>query len=318
MSGFGDIFSFFGGGGRRRDTGPRKAKPKLIEINITLEEAFNGCMKTINHKRQRTCEKCEGKGGKDVKQCPKCKGRKIVERLVQLGPGMYSQSQEPCSECRATGEIIDEKTRCTECKGKKTIEKDKVLEVSIEPGCPHEHDYIFTGESDEYPGIMAGDIYVRTNITKHKLFERKGADLWIKKKISLLEALTGLNFEIDHLDGKKYRIATAAGEILSHKERKMIKGRGMAFHKDAMSHGNLYIEFEVEFPKKNVINPEKAKALKDILNVQYELGPESVDSPTKKKPVAKNDIHHLEDFSERDLNKNPRGGSGGSGHHHHD
>lgn len=150
MSGFGDIFSFFNGGGRRRDTGPRKAKPKLIEINITLEEAFNGCMKTINHKRQRTCEKCEGKGGKDVKQCPKCKGRKIVERLVQLGPGMYSQSQEPCSECRATGEIIDEKTRCTECKGKKTIEKDKVLEVSIEPGCPHEHDYIFTGESDEY------------------------------------------------------------------------------------------------------------------------------------------------------------------------
>jgi DnaJ-class molecular chaperone len=38
MGGFEDIFSFFGGGGgRRRDTGPRKGKPKLIEINITLE-----------------------------------------------------------------------------------------------------------------------------------------------------------------------------------------------------------------------------------------------------------------------------------------
>jgi hypothetical protein len=38
MGGFGDIFSFFGGGGgARRDTGPKKGKPKLIEVQITLE-----------------------------------------------------------------------------------------------------------------------------------------------------------------------------------------------------------------------------------------------------------------------------------------
>lgn len=37
MGGFGDIFSFFGGGGGRRDTGPKKGKPKLIEVQITLE-----------------------------------------------------------------------------------------------------------------------------------------------------------------------------------------------------------------------------------------------------------------------------------------
>lgn len=27
---------------------------------------------------------------------------------------------------------------------------EKVLEVAIESGCPNEHDYIFTGEHDEY------------------------------------------------------------------------------------------------------------------------------------------------------------------------
>lgn len=58
-----------------------------------------------------------------------------------------------------------------------------------------------------------------------------------------------------HLDGKKFQIAGAAGEIISHKERKTVKGKGMPFHKDAMSHGDLHIEFEVEFPKKNVMNP---------------------------------------------------------------
>jgi len=37
----------------------------------------------------------------------------------------------------------------------------------------------------------------------------------------------------------------------------------MPFFKDAMSAGNLYIEFEVEFPKKNEI--KNIEALKNIL-----------------------------------------------------
>ena len=32
-------------------------------------------------------------------------------------------------------------------------------------------------------------------------------------------------------------------------ELKLIKGKGMPFFKDAMSYGNLYIRFLVEFPK---------------------------------------------------------------------
>jgi len=43
---------------------------------------------------------------------------------------------------------------------------------------------------------MPGDLHVRIMIKKHKVFSRKGADLYIDKKISLLEALTGFNFEI--------------------------------------------------------------------------------------------------------------------------
>jgi hypothetical protein len=52
--------------------------------------------------------------------------------------------------------------------------------------------------------------------------------------------------------------------------------------------------------------------LKDILNTPNDLGTEPHDS-TKKKG-GKSDIHYLEDFTEKDLNKDARGGS--SGHHH--
>ena len=61
------------------------------------------------------------------------------------------------------------------------------------------------------------------------------------KKISLLEALTGVTIEIEHLDGKKHIIATAPGEVLANVEVKTVKGLGMPFYKDSMSHGNLLI-----------------------------------------------------------------------------
>ena len=66
------------------------------------------------------------------------------------------------------------------------------------------------------PGIIAGDIYVRIKIKRHPYFDRRGADLVHVKKITLLEALTGVTLELPHLDGKKYTIATAPGEILQN------------------------------------------------------------------------------------------------------
>lgn len=90
--------------------------------------------------------------------------------------------------------MIDPKTRCKECGGEKIAEVKKVIEVGLEPGCPHEYEYIYTGESDEAPGIMAGDLHVRILIEKHKIYTRKGADLYLEKKITLGEALTGFNF----------------------------------------------------------------------------------------------------------------------------
>lgn len=57
----------------------------------------------MSHKRSRVCEKCDGKGGENVKKCPKCQGKKFVEKLVQLGPGMYTQSRAACGDCKGEG-----------------------------------------------------------------------------------------------------------------------------------------------------------------------------------------------------------------------
>lgn len=67
----------------------------------------------------------------------------------------------------------------------------------------------------------------------------------IVKKISLLEALSGVTINIEHLDNKKHIIATAPGEVISNKEFKTIKGMGMPYYKDPMTYGHLYIDFLV-------------------------------------------------------------------------
>ena len=62
---------------------------------------------------------------------------------------------------------------------------------------------------------MAGDVQYIVVIEPHSLFKRLGADLFIKKEITLLEALTGMNFEITHLDGHKVKVVTMPGETIS-------------------------------------------------------------------------------------------------------
>jgi len=82
----------FGGGGGRKPKGPQKAKAKLKEIHVTLEDVYKGKLFEFEHSRKRTCVTCDGKGGKNAKTCPVCKGKRVVEKMVMLGPGMYTHS----------------------------------------------------------------------------------------------------------------------------------------------------------------------------------------------------------------------------------
>lgn len=104
--------------------------------------------------------------------------------------------------------------------------------------------------------------------------------------------------EIEHLDGKKYTIATAPGEVLTNQELKTVKNLGMPFYKDSMSHGNLFIQFLVDFPQKGSITPQKAEKLIKI------LGGMEAEKPQGKKAERK----ILEEYDESDLNESPQGG----------
>ena len=240
----------------------------LHPVKATLADLYNGKTTKVAVNRDRICAKCNGLGGKSgaVMTCNTCKGRGMRTVMQQLGPGMYSQSTRPCDECSGKGEVINEKDKCKTCDGKKVTKEKKILEVQIDKGAPNGEKYVFHGEADEFPDTEAGDVVIQVTEEPHDTFKRRGADLMLEKEITLLQALTGVDFVLTHLDGKKIRIKNKAGEVIKPDDIKTVEGHGMPYHKQPFKFGNLFVVFKVTFP--DSLKPDQISKIGEALASQ--------------------------------------------------
>lgn len=206
---------FGGGGGGRRPQGPRKGKDLVHRIKVSLEDLYKGKLTKLSLQKSVLCGKCNGKGGKEgaVKQCGSCRGQGVRVTLRQLGP-MVQQVQQPCNDCNGEGEIINQKDRCKTCLGKKTNSERKVIEVHVDPGMKDGQTVTFTGEADQAPGIVPGDVVIVIDEKEHPVFKRKGDDLYMEAQVDLLTALAGGTISIPHLSDKILKVNILPGEIL--------------------------------------------------------------------------------------------------------
>lgn len=263
---FGGGGGMFGGGGRQRPRGPRKGKDLVHRIKVSLEDLYKGKTSKLALQKHVICAKCEGRGGKEgaVKTCTTCNGSGVRIVMRQLGP-MLQQMQQQCPDCNGEGEIIKDKDRCKECKGKKIINERKVLEVHIDKGMKDGQTITFAGEADQAPGTVPGDVIIVVEEKEHERFKRRGDDLFYEAKVDLLTALAGGSFAIEHLDDRVLHVQILPGEIIKPGETKMIESAGMP----ALRHhtlGNLYVTFEVEFPDVEwTQDKERLQALEAIL-----------------------------------------------------
>ena len=299
------------GGRAQREQGPKKVKPTALHVEVSLEDLYNGKETEIPVERHRICGKCKGVGGTDpnaVQTCKGCKGKGMRVMMLQLGPGMYSQRTGPCDDCGGRGQSIDPAKMCKDCKGKKIKKENKTLMVEIDKGAPNGERYTKHGEGDEVPEAEAGDVIIIIQEKKHKLFKRKGADLYLEKEITLIEALTGLDFILTHLDGRKVRIQNKVGEVIKPDSEFTCEGLGMPFHKRTYQHGNLFITFKIKFP--TTVDEKSANLLKSALT-----GSGAVAGATKggKKAYAGDEqevaeVCELKTYSDAHRNTDHRGG----------
>lgn len=123
----------------------------------------------------------------------------------------------------------------------------------------------------------AGDVIVVVKTEPHSTFKRKNSDLLVTQRIGLVDSLCGVDFSLQHLDGRQLRIQSSPGEIIKAGQVKCIHGEGMPVHGQPAVKGNLYVKFEVEYPEK--ISPQRQAKLRSILERGSASRPEATGDP---------------------------------------
>src|SRR6201984_323405 len=209
-SSFSDIFEdLFGMAGQRGRGGGRERGADLrYNMEITLEEAFQGKTAQIEIPVSVTCESCSGTGAKagtKPKTCSMCGG---------AGRGRQAQGfftlERTCPGCQGRGQMIEDP--CPSCTGSGRVTRDRSLSVNIPQGVEDGTRIRLAGGGEAgVRGGPSGDLYIFLSLTAHQFFQRDGADLHCRVPISMVAATLGGEFEVPTIDGGKTRVKVPEG-----------------------------------------------------------------------------------------------------------
>ncbi|KAI1617650.1 DnaJ protein, subfamily A, member 2 [Exophiala viscosa] len=258
-----------GMGGRRK---MRRSPDENQKYEVTLEDLYKGKTVKFSSTKNVICSKCSGTGGVEKakpKECSSCKGQGVKQILSQVGPGMLTQRMVECGACEGTGEVWNPKDKCKKCKGKRTTEERKQLELYIPRGAKEGDQIKLEGEADQVPGAEeTGDIIFHLVEQPHEVFQRTGNDLSAKLDITLAEALTGFHrVVLKHLDGRGIELnhPQIPGQVLRPGEVLKVPGEGMPM-KRTDAKGDLYLVVEILFPEDGYFTDDAAvESLRKLL-----------------------------------------------------
>lgn len=243
---FSDLFGAFGGGSTRGGNTMERGDDINVQINLTFEEACFGVKKDIRISKYEKCGDCKGtgaRGGTEYSVCPECGGTGHVTYQQNTLFGR-TITQGICKKCNGTGKIIKEK--CATCSGKGYQKVNKVVSVNIPAGIDNGQIITMRGEGNApvREGI-AGDLHIVVNVLAHKLFVRKGYDLYYDLYLPFARLILGGKVDVPTLEGK-YTIdikeCTQSGTIyrIKNKGVKVLKSTG---------YGDLIVTVKGEAPK---------------------------------------------------------------------
>ncbi len=166
-------------------------------------------------------------------------------RVIQL------QTEEPCTACGGTGRVGNRV--CTICNGAGGKVIPKRLEVKIPAGVRDGSRIRIAGEGGpSRAGGNKGDLYLVAKVLPHKLFERKGDDLYTEVSVSLATVMLGGEVRLPTLNGNlslKIPPETQNGRVFR------MAGKGMPVLSNA-NYGNMFAKVKVVLPT-NLTEEEK-------------------------------------------------------------
>lgn len=233
MGGF-NPFDFFGN--RSQQPRMKKGGNIRIQLNLTLEDLYNGASKTIKYDRMDVCPHCGGSGKTEqshVESCSHCGG--TGTEFIQRGA---FQQISTCRHCNGKGTIITHP--CTHCHGSGLVKKSNTVELEIPKGIVGGVQFSKQGEGnapENNEGIY-GDLIVVVNELEHDIFEHQGADLYFELKIPIIDAMLGCEKEVQTIDGKTLKTQIPQG--VEDGIRIKFKGKGMPVFNNEGTYGDMY------------------------------------------------------------------------------
>nr|WP_298927839.1 molecular chaperone DnaJ [uncultured Erythrobacter sp.] len=240
---FGSAFGGGGGGGRARQQ-QRRGADLRYDMQVTLEEAFDGKSTEIEIEVSQSCDTCEGSGatpGTGERTCNLCHG----QGAVRAKQGLFVV-ERPCPTCGGRGSVIEDP--CGECRGEGRVDRAQALAVEIPPGVDTGTRIRLSGKGEAgQRGAPAGDLYIFIHVKPHTIFEREGTTLATQVPVSFTTAALGGSVDIPDLDGSTNTVDIPTG-IQSGKQLR-VRGAGMPVLQ-GRGRGDLVVEIAVETPTK--------------------------------------------------------------------
>ncbi len=154
------------------------------------------------------------------------------------------QTEEPCSACGGTGQI--QNVPCVTCRGSGVASSVKRLEVKIPPGVKDGSRVRIAGKGEpSYSRGAGGDLYLVVSVKPHKLFERRGDDLYVEVAVPLTVAVLGGEVQVPTLKGSK--LALRIPPETQNGRAFRLAGQGIP-HLGNPSRGDLFAKVDVVLP----------------------------------------------------------------------
>lgn len=283
----------------------RRTPDMEMPLKLSLRDFYQGCTRILRISRKVVCVHCKGQGTKpsapEASVCPQCRGQGQETVAKPLAPGLLQQILITCRHCHGSGRYVPARDRCPHCANGSGIRREQVkAEVRVEPGMPVGERIVLYGCADESPGMEPGNVLVvlqaaaldrprqeapssssagegaseADGIETQTVFSRvsrpdrqPSADLAVRHKLSLAEALLGYRFELQHLDGRVLTIESPpAPHVTQWGEVVLVQGEGMPIYRYPHLRGNLIVHLDIVLPApRDVAAPDVRRQLALLL-----------------------------------------------------
>jgi molecular chaperone DnaJ len=231
---------------------PKKCETLNLQLNITLEESFNGFSKIAEISQPQYCPCCIF--------CPTCGGNGNVRLMHSMGffSNMISMK---CHTCIGSG--IIKNSNCSNCKGHGKVFSTKHIRISSSPGSDNDNK-IFLSGGGEQPikdsSDIPGDLIIKLVLLPHPIFKKDKFNLITTQSLNWIDSFCGKDIKIPLINDPEFTIHTSTlSPFIENGKQYIIENKGLPKNNECTEFGNLIIQFNINYPSLTPIQKQKIK-----------------------------------------------------------